>query len=376
MQFDQHIHDLLHDYDCVVVPGLGGFVTNYRPAQIDRRKHLFSPPSKAILFNKNLTRNDGLLAHYAAEQEGINYDLALQAVMEFAENILARIRSKENVVVEGIGVLSLDNEQNMRFRPEGSSNFLRSAYGLTTFYATPVNSADTDLTSPTPSQENATIASLETAPIAMRQAFESKITQRTTAVERKRRRVPIAAAFLLLPFLFYVFWIPMKTDVLETGTLQISHLNPFSRANYGIYQARTETAPLAELDFSIENEKVFSVASEDQSILELNFTEDNSIKSIPVNLGIDVAEPVSTFVSVEGRRQLRFHIIGGCFSNLRNAERLVQDLVENGFDAIILDQKNTLHRVCYASYATRAEAVDAMRDIQATENKKAWLLVK
>ncbi|MFN2430356.1 MAG: hypothetical protein ABR574_10085, partial [Cryomorphaceae bacterium] len=35
---DQYINELLYDYDCVILPQLGGFVTNYKPAQIDEAK--------------------------------------------------------------------------------------------------------------------------------------------------------------------------------------------------------------------------------------------------------------------------------------------------------------------------------------------------
>ena len=43
-ELDKYISELLFDYDCVIVPQLGGFVTNYKPAYFD--KGIAHPPSK------------------------------------------------------------------------------------------------------------------------------------------------------------------------------------------------------------------------------------------------------------------------------------------------------------------------------------------
>jgi hypothetical protein len=34
MKIEQYISELLYKYDCVIVPGLGGFVANYKSATI------------------------------------------------------------------------------------------------------------------------------------------------------------------------------------------------------------------------------------------------------------------------------------------------------------------------------------------------------
>ena len=55
------ISKLLFEHDCVIVPGLGGFITNYKPAIIHPQHHTFHPPSKQIIFNAALNSNDGIL---------------------------------------------------------------------------------------------------------------------------------------------------------------------------------------------------------------------------------------------------------------------------------------------------------------------------
>ena len=60
--FVRRIEHLLTEHDCVIVPGLGGFVQNETEAHFDYKDQLFYPPSKQIGFNARLHFNEGLLA--------------------------------------------------------------------------------------------------------------------------------------------------------------------------------------------------------------------------------------------------------------------------------------------------------------------------
>ena len=61
---DKSISELLYQFDCVIIPDFGGFVANYAGAKIQPIQNTFTPPSKQISFNRNLTSNDGLLANF------------------------------------------------------------------------------------------------------------------------------------------------------------------------------------------------------------------------------------------------------------------------------------------------------------------------
>ena len=50
MKMETYISELLYRHDCVILPGLGGFITNYRSAQIHPVSHTLRPPSKSISF--------------------------------------------------------------------------------------------------------------------------------------------------------------------------------------------------------------------------------------------------------------------------------------------------------------------------------------
>ena len=61
IELTKHIEILLLENDCVIVPGLGGFIAHYQPAHYEEDEGVFLPPTRTVGFNPQLTMNDGLL---------------------------------------------------------------------------------------------------------------------------------------------------------------------------------------------------------------------------------------------------------------------------------------------------------------------------
>ena len=78
-----YISELLYVSDCVIIPGLGGFVANSRSAFLNPAQHTFNPPVRRIAFNASLRTNDGLLANYVSRREGITYGDAVTKIKYF-----------------------------------------------------------------------------------------------------------------------------------------------------------------------------------------------------------------------------------------------------------------------------------------------------
>ena len=61
IELTKHIEILLLENDCVIVPGLGGFIAHHQPAHYEEDEGVFLPPTRTVGFNPQLTMNDGLL---------------------------------------------------------------------------------------------------------------------------------------------------------------------------------------------------------------------------------------------------------------------------------------------------------------------------
>lgn len=133
MKVAQYIHELLFSNECVIVPGFGGFVTNYSPAKIHPVNHTFYPPSKSVLFNSKLTTDDGLLLHSISVGEGITYEEAKNSVDDFVHDCHHELNNGQSVKLEKIGTLMREQDGRYLFEQDALVNFLVESFGLTTF---------------------------------------------------------------------------------------------------------------------------------------------------------------------------------------------------------------------------------------------------
>lgn len=132
MNLANYINDLLYRYDCVIVPDFGGFVTNTIGAKLQENSNTFYPPTKQITFNNHLKHNDGLLANYIAASENISFNKASTAISLAVIKWQNELQSK-NVIIEKVGVLSLNKEKQIIFEPKNTTNYLTSSFGLASF---------------------------------------------------------------------------------------------------------------------------------------------------------------------------------------------------------------------------------------------------
>lgn len=128
-KFIEYISDLLFLHDCVIIPDFGGFICNYKGASIDEVSGTICPPGKDILFNRNLTHNDGLLVNWIACKENISYDKATKQVSLFCEELKVRLNQRQRVAFGDIGVFYTDRRFNIIF-DSGKNNFLSDTYGM------------------------------------------------------------------------------------------------------------------------------------------------------------------------------------------------------------------------------------------------------
>lgn len=338
-QINKYITELLRDIDCVIIPGLGAFVVNPESAQVDLRQHTFSPPSKDIGFNKNISRNDGLLADRIAEREEITFEQANTNISAFVNDCIQKLQNGEQIKFDGIGLLSVDTAKHIQFEPDDSINFLPESFGLDSFHS----------------------------PAIKRQSFEKRVEQEIierspiplekSTVPGKGRVIPLkiyysAAASVLLIAAFS--WLYLNLDLIKGIDINYSDLNPFAGLDSGTYVQRIDKA--TEVEPEVASDKIEEW---------LDKVPEEVVEVVP-----EVRELTKAVVVK------RFHIIGGCFEIKSNAVRLQKKLKRGGFDSgFVGKNRRGLYRVSFESYETRAEARRALREIKKNNLKSAWLYV-
>lgn len=336
----KHISQLLFHHECVILPNFGGFVCNYKPAYIQSVQHKIHPPSKQITFNKNLINNDGLLVNFVADKEGVAYEQALKKIENFVLSVKSKLKLEQEVCFEDIGTFVMDKEGRIYFEPSSSENYLLTAYGLTSIQVTPI----------------------------VREKYEEKIVAQVKALPKNKSNVRkwVAAAAVIIPLGFFAFWIPTKYDL--SSNINYAKLNPFTEEKPATYSPSEVTLPEESHLASLSDE-----LSKADSTPYLSFSWIKDQEPITIALEEKHIAVADTTRVAKKNIPLRYHIIAGCFSEKKNAKKMVKKLKSKGFEAWIVGQRKGLWTVSYNSFTTREKAVDALAFAKA-DNDKAWIL--
>jgi hypothetical protein len=319
MKIEQYISQLLYRYQCVTVPGFGAFLTEIQSAQIDEVTHSFFPPKKLISFNPNLKNNDGLLANHLAQAEKVNYEVAVNAIQNEVSSWKTKIQEIGQFTIKNIGGFTLNSEKNLVFVPTDQTNYLKESFGLSSYVSPSVVR--------------------EIPVVVQREVYKEQVE----AIEEK---APIA----ITPERRSTNWLKYAAiAVLSTGIA--------SFGGYKFYENYQNN--IAQQTLLVETNVQKKV---NEKIQKATFFIQNPLPSVTLTLP---------------NEEMPYHVVGGAFSVEANADKFYNHLLKSGYNAKrIAKNKYGLFPVLYGSYSSYGEAQKAMKEIQHSENSKAWLLIQ
>ncbi len=121
---------LLHDHDCLVIPGLGGFVARPVAARFDEDKGEWIPPGRDVLFNPKLTVRDGLLEQEIRRATGCSNGAAAQWLESETDALHTSLKEGRHVALHGLGRLYLTDNGTLGFVAEPRLSERYAAPGL------------------------------------------------------------------------------------------------------------------------------------------------------------------------------------------------------------------------------------------------------
>ncbi len=337
MDISVYISELLFDHDCVIIPDFGGFVCNYKPAEIHPVLNSISPPSKAIAFNKNLQSSDGLLVNYIAQRKFVSFEMATALVSGWVAGSNALLKAGDRITLTKIGELFTDIESNIQFTQNAEQNFLRTSYGLKTFYAEPVIHA-------------------KEIKIAKQ---ENVLIEEVAKPSNFWKIAAIVFLFLAMTGLAQLMWMgvqikPLQADEANFNTL-ISPLFKISEPE--LKPASIEIAEVNEADKStitIEETKTEQMLSSEPTPPTTNTASNEQFGSTTNEAG--------------------YYIIIGAFKNDKYIQAATERLTESKKD-ILIDPQGGLTRVGYFAGTNFATAKEQLKAAQKEDNS-CWLLKK
>lgn len=366
---EQLIGDLLLQHNCVIVPSFGGFVAQRTSARIDSAKGVIIPPKKSVLFNKQLINNDGLLIAALSQANSIPYSEAAEEVQAHINEWEARLQMGGRITIDRVGNLFYDQERNLCFEQDRFYNLLLESFGLSSVHFVSVADAEAkeshqailhvvkavelEQKQITTSSEPSFVLNEEPIIPVLEVVHEEPIHQTALPFKKKSNTWRYVAAACLLPIAFYSFWLPVKTDVLESGVISISDFNPFHSSKQGTYtlpetnytfQKREAKKQLENLPHNVET---FSYEMDEDTYVPVSLKKKKEAVEEQAPEEPEVKQPEVTQTPKKVVEQPKANpvqttpkggqIIVGSYSDKKNAEDLIKLLESNGMTGQIME---------------------------------------
>ncbi|HCP94234.1 MAG TPA: hypothetical protein DIU05_09415 [Bacteroidetes bacterium] len=412
------VKDLLHQHDCVIVPGFGGFVCNREPSRIDQVSHVITPPSRKIVFNQNLKSNDGLLAGYLAQKQGISYKEAIGFIEGNVQQTLTLLQDQKQLMIDLFGNFRLNADANYVFLPDKRNNYLTSSYGLGLIQASPV--------------------SARTIKVGKAKIFRDIQTPKKARADKNTwPKVLAGVLVLLLSVNGYIFlsdhsiadlrlggentmsitsWFDslFRTNDSVSPVAPIVEPTPIVEEKIALTPAPSAPAPTEDISVT-ENEVIvapiestvskaidtkaelldtyaplYSFASHfaaargiisfPQRSAEETITEEQPTINVPVETNVNpitptTIKPTSNHLSTAGIAK-GYYVIGGVFCKERNAKRFIKQLNEAGYAQadLLVNADINCKRVSYQRFNTRKDAEKFCQELKRDVNPGVWIL--
>lgn len=324
-----HIEYTLHHHNCVIVPGLGGFVVNTTPSWKEDLS-IFHSPECELVFNRSLAYNDGLLTESYMRVENIPFELASQKIDNAVKEINKKLRDERYIDLGELGSFELNENNGFIYN---SSPFVRPEfYGASTASLKPIIQFKS-----------------KTATIGIEPKAEKKPK---TILPKIGISAAVAAVVALLMLI-----LPMQDTVIRHQTAQmLTESNIFSK----------NERPKIRNNTDLVKNIVAGITSNDASNTS---PEENSNKYGDAD---NLKERDYSALSTK-----QFYIIVGVYEVRGAADKMIDNLRSDGYTNCNTIDKPTRIDVYAASFSTREEANKVSKELrQNPKYKDAWVLEK
>ncbi|MFC2103758.1 SPOR domain-containing protein [Bacteroidota bacterium] len=323
MKIKEYIKDLLFTNQGVVIPGLGGFVSEYEPAAFDVSENKFLPPSKKITFNSEYNFHDTLLIDFISKHGKIQKEQAKILIDEFVLDVKNKLSKGEKIDFPKIGTLCSTEKNKIHFTQHKDSNLLTDSFGLSSVKA-----------------KKNLVQKPIIKPVKQKKSYKKLIIISSSAV-----------VFLLLIASTWYF----TNGFTDFSILSFDKSSDLQVADNSIKE--------------ITEKNLDSIAKADSiKALIMHSIDDNTDKKD----ALLYEEPAKE----EPRpKYSEFHIIAGSFKKMENAEKFSEELKTKGYKPEIIKSEESLIRIAIYSYTSETEALKKLYKLRETsEIKSVWIL--
>lgn len=360
IELERHIEILLLNNDCVIVPGLGGFMAHHVDASYDEEEEQFLPPLRTLGFNPQLTMNDSLLVQSYIEAYDLSYPEALRRIEGEVVELKQHLENEGSYDLNDIGLLCLNSEGHYEFEPCEAGILTPALYGL--------SSLSMPLLDEKRKHKQATVVPIEEKPAEERsteaetpdveeeviEVEEQEAEERSISIKLSLIRNVAAVAAAIICFFFITSPISNSQMAGEVQQSSVFHISTM-KTKLVIAQEKANESAVEEQ------------AAEEDSVANAQEEPSDSIVETPKQ-----EEPAK--VSTEEVADDCYVIVLASQISKKNAAAFVDKLHNEGFKEARTYTNNNMVRVVYGSYATDDEAHDSLKSLRSNRDfREGWV---
>ena len=371
IELAKHIEVLLLENDCVIVPGLGGFIAHYRSCVYNEDTGEFCPPARTIGFNPQLVMNDGLLVQSYMQAYNTDFPDATRKIEKLVQKQKEDIYRYGHIYLNNVGTLYYNMNGVYEFEPEANGFFTPSLYGLQGF------------TFPKLSPENVP----QEKPLveyAMPRTVKTS-TRRSSFHYRRwsKNIVAIAAAILL----FFLFSIPVENTYLDDAEYA-------SLGSTGLFDAiknHSMASSIITVSPSVQQQEKKQKTVKKQSVKN----NINTLKPVAVKIEKvaapsakpaahvvkDVKQPVekktraANKVPQKATTKADSYIIVASLATNSDAMQVVKQMQQKGYKEAQILESDGRFRVAINRYTNQTDAYKQIKELKKNADfASAWVL--
>ena len=370
----EYLKKLLYQYDCVVVPEFGAFLTHYQPAAFTETSGLYLPPRKRVAFNEALHFDDGILANYIMLHEPVTREGAQRHISLFVDQVREQVDVVGRFEFDGLGTFSRNEEGKLQFDPSLRHNFYGEAYGM---LALPVQAVNRPMVIEAP---------LEAVPVTtLGPVLERDEDVILTPLRPARPYWQVAAAVLLVSSLGVISYFsvikpgqPLQSSLDPANLFRVPAVFATRPAGANVTPKKVKiTTKITPVPVPIAQPKVVPIPVKRVDIAPAPSSELPKAAVEPITLPKpEPISPTAPSAATHVRIGPRYTVIAGVFSRKQSAMPLVNYLHKSGYpDAYILVQgkKALRYKVAAIGSDDKLEAQSEIPAISKMIGSTAWI---
>lgn len=377
----RHIEVLLLENDCVIVPGLGGFIAHNKAAEFKDSANVFCPPVRTIGFNPQLIINDGLLAQSYMQAYDTDFPDASRKIESVVSQIKDSLYKNGQAELENIGTLYYTMAGVYGFEPYQNAFFSPSLYGLGSFSISPLSELK-------PVKETTVEPRIiiETVPSSEEDSKE-KAKQRHIIKRMAEHAVGIAAAVIL----FFVLSVPVENTYLDNSSYASLGAETMLDAIRSKSMATTslETKDIKQNNATNRRNNVNTLRPVAVKSVKVEKTEPKAskeVKALPAVAKKEVVKTEAVKAETKGTKEVQksnsaqnkgLFVIVSSLQTMQDAEKELAKFKKQGYEEATILTSDNRYRIALYRYTDKAKAYEKINELRKDEQfKTAWLLNK